>query len=176
MDWRRIYHKLIQWWPRYLMPRDLINCGLVMPYDVIKLYKLWFGQWRVAWRHQTISWTSVEFFLVRSSGIDLRAIPQRAPKLFFCIMSLKIVLLKLLKYLPGVIKLTIVKTTKYSRGGEPAEYSAIPISRGHFPPNNSRKTPIARPHGRAMGVFREFEVIVLCAITCYTVPRYIGSL
>ena len=37
-------------------------------------------------------------------------------------------------------------------------YSALPISRGHFSPNNSRKTPIARPLGRSMGVFRGFEI------------------
>ena len=36
-------------------------------------------------------------------------------------------------------------------------YSALPISRGHFTPYNSRKTPIARPLGRGMGVFRESE-------------------
>ena len=30
-------------------------------------------------------------------------------------------------------------------------YSALPISRGHFSPNNSRKTPIVRPLGRNMG-------------------------
>ena len=37
-------------------------------------------------------------------------------------------------------------------------YSALPISRCHFSPNDSHKTPIARPLGRGMGVFREVEV------------------
>ena len=37
-------------------------------------------------------------------------------------------------------------------------YSALPISRGHCSPHNSRKTLIARPLGRGMGVFREFEM------------------
>ena len=37
-------------------------------------------------------------------------------------------------------------------------YIALSISRGHFSPNKSRKIPIARPWGRGMGVFREFEV------------------
>ena len=37
-------------------------------------------------------------------------------------------------------------------------YSGLPISLGHFSPNNSRKTPIARPLGRGMGVLREFKV------------------
>ena len=36
--------------------------------------------------------------------------------------------------------------------------SALPISRDHFSPNNSRKTSIARPLGWGMGVVREFQV------------------
>ena len=39
-----------------------------------------------------------------------------------------------------------------------SNYSASPISCGCFPANNSRKTSIARPLGRGMGVFREFEI------------------
>ena len=38
-------------------------------------------------------------------------------------------------------------------------YSALPISRGHFSPNNSRSTPIARSLGRDMDVILEFEVL-----------------
>ena len=37
-------------------------------------------------------------------------------------------------------------------------YNALPISRGHFSPKNSRKAPKARPLRRGMGVFREFGV------------------
>ena len=37
-------------------------------------------------------------------------------------------------------------------------YSPLPIYRSHYPPHNSRKTPIAHPNGRAMAVFGEFEV------------------
>ena len=37
-------------------------------------------------------------------------------------------------------------------------YSALPISRGHFSPNNSRRTPIARSLGRDMDDILEFEV------------------
>ena len=36
-------------------------------------------------------------------------------------------------------------------------YSALPIYRSHFSLNNSRKTPITRPLGRGMGVFRKFK-------------------
>ena len=38
-------------------------------------------------------------------------------------------------------------------------YSALPISRGRFSPNNSRSTPIARSLGRDMDVILEFEVL-----------------
>ena len=37
-------------------------------------------------------------------------------------------------------------------------YCALAISHGNISPNNSRKTPIACPLGRGMGVFWEFEV------------------
>ena len=37
-------------------------------------------------------------------------------------------------------------------------YSALSIYRGLFSPNNSRKTPIARPLGRDMVVFRDFLI------------------
>ena len=38
-------------------------------------------------------------------------------------------------------------------------YSALPISRGHFSPNKSRRTPIARSLGRDMDVVLELEVL-----------------
>ena len=67
------------------------------------------------------------------------------------------------------------------------QYSVLPISHGHFSPHlprNSRKTPIARPLGRGMSVFRQFrsvtEVLLSKLLYCmpylYIVPRYIESL
>ena len=38
-------------------------------------------------------------------------------------------------------------------------YSALPISRGLFSPNNSRRTPIVRSLGRDIDVILEFEVL-----------------
>ena len=77
-----------------------------------------------------------------------------------------------------------VLMTMYESEGMDWCCSALPIYRGHFSPHNSRKTPIARPLGRGMGVFREFEVwpkfyLRSCctwAISCYVVPWYIDSL
>ena len=37
-------------------------------------------------------------------------------------------------------------------------YSALPISRSHFPPHDSWETPIAHPLGRGTGVVREFKM------------------
>ena len=48
-------------------------------------------------------------------------------------------------------------------------YSALPISRGHFSPKNSWKTPMARLLGRGMGVFGEFEIWPKFYLrSCYT--------
>ena len=41
----------------------------------------WLRQWLVAWRHQAITWTNVDFSLVRLPGIHLRTISQWVPKL-----------------------------------------------------------------------------------------------
>ena len=67
-------------------------------------------------------------------------------------------------------------------------YSARPIYRGpspHPPPNNSRKTAIAHPQGRDMGVFHEFEVwpkfylrnnCIVCNIVLYCTVMYRKSI
>ena len=48
----------------------------------------------------------VDFLLVRFGSIRMRAISQRVPQLLFCIMSLKMILLKWLRHLPGHNKST----------------------------------------------------------------------
>ena len=51
-----------------------------------------------------ITWANLDFsltWLVRFCDIHLRAISQWLPKLLFCIMSLKSILLKLVSHLPG---------------------------------------------------------------------------
>ena len=51
---------------------------------------------------------------------------------------------------------------------------AFPISRGHFYPNNSRKTPMARPLGRDMGVLRELKIWYIFHIRrCCTVRNIV---
>ena len=58
--------------------------GLVMPYGNTGLCQQW---------HQAITWTNVNFSLIRFWGIHLGAITQQVSQLLFCIMSLKTILL-----------------------------------------------------------------------------------
>ena len=54
----------------------LMNCGLVMPYDITELDQHWFRQRIVAWWYEAITWTNIDLSSVRSCGIHLRAILQ----------------------------------------------------------------------------------------------------
>ena len=59
------------------------------------------------------------------------------------------------------------------------QYSAHSIFCGPFSPNNSRKTTIAHPLGRGMGVLREFEVWPKlyhrsCCVVCNIVLCYLS--
>ena len=58
-----------------------------------------------AWWHQAITWTNVDFSLLRFYGIDIRAISQQMPKLLFCIISVKILPLKLVQQFLGANEL-----------------------------------------------------------------------
>ena len=67
----------------------------------INLGQHWLRWWLVAWRHQAITWSHVEF-----SPSEVWGIHQRVLKQQFCIMILKSIFLKLLPYLPGANELT----------------------------------------------------------------------
>ena len=58
----------------------LTHWGQVMPYGDRDLGHHWLREWLVAWRHQPITWTSVDLSSVRSSDIHLRAISQEIPE------------------------------------------------------------------------------------------------
>ena len=45
--------------------------------------------------------------------------------------------------------------------------SALSISRGHFSPNNSRKTAISRPLGQDMATFHDFEIWPMFCLQIY---------
>ena len=75
------------------------------------------------------------------------------------------------------ITISEITTTLYSyiKG----DNSALPICRGHFSPNNSQETSIARPSVWGMGVSLEFEVwptfyLRVCCAGCNLVLYFTG--
>ena len=56
----------------------LAHCCLVMPCHDANLCQHWFGQCFIAWWHQAITWTIVDFPLMRFCGIYRRALPTKA--------------------------------------------------------------------------------------------------
>ena len=67
-----IYQRKLGLRTRFLFNMCLNHWGLVTPYGVRELGEHWFRWWRVAWRHQAITWTNVHLSSVRSCGIHLR--------------------------------------------------------------------------------------------------------
>ena len=60
---------------------------MAKPYGKMNMGRHWLRQWLVAWRHQAITWTNVDFHMWGSLiGIRLRAISERVPKLLLFMM------------------------------------------------------------------------------------------
>ena len=76
------------------------HCGLVPPYGDMELGQHWLRQWLVAWRHQAITWTNVDWS-VRSHGIHLGASSLEDLKKTIKETRLKIAVLKWHPGLPG---------------------------------------------------------------------------
>ena len=85
---------------------ELTHCGLLTPYGDIDLGQHWIRYWFVAWRHQAITWTNVDFSSVRSIVIHLRTILQKIPQPPIIKISLKMSFLIFFSNLPGVNELT----------------------------------------------------------------------
>ena len=73
-----------------------------MPYGVMEHGQHWFRQWLVAWWHQAITWTNVDWSSVRSGGIHQRAIFQEIHKIWYEFENYD---LRLHLHLPGAIEL-----------------------------------------------------------------------
>ena len=80
--------------------------GLVMPYSVGDLCQHWFRQRLVAWRHQAITWTNVDWSLVKYSDLNIRALSQEMPQQSVIKIHLKITYLKFHSNFPGANELT----------------------------------------------------------------------
>ena len=83
-----------------------ICCGLVTLYGVINLGQHWLGYWLVAWRHQAIIWTNVDWSSVKSTCIHIRAISQEIPQPSITKIPWKITYLKCHSNFPGGSELT----------------------------------------------------------------------
>ena len=105
---------LLEYFGRQDLSVVLTHCGLVMLsiYLSIQWHISWttFAQEMACW-HQAITQTNVEYSIVRFCGCHPRAISQQVSKLLFCIMSLKIKLLRLLPHLPGANELNMETIT-----------------------------------------------------------------
>ena len=69
------------------------------PYGDRKLGQHWPRYWLVAWRHQAITWTNVDFSSIKSCGVHVRTISQEIPQPSITKISLKITSLKCIKFL-----------------------------------------------------------------------------
>ena len=87
-----------------------IDCGLAAPYGDKDLDQHWLRKWLVAWWHQAITWSNVDWSSVNSSDIHIRAISQEIPPPSITKICLKITCLKFHSNFPGANKL-IIKTT-----------------------------------------------------------------
>ena len=83
----------------------------ILTYDNTDLGQHWLRLWFVAWWHQAITSTNAEFSSARFYGIYHKVISQRVPKLLFCILTLKIILLELLPHVPK-LNVSMIYLTK----------------------------------------------------------------
>ena len=79
------------WSSNELQWLQLTHCGLVKPHGVRDL----------AWRHQAITWTNVDWSSVKSSDIHIRAISQEMPQPLITQIPWKITYLKFHSNFPG---------------------------------------------------------------------------
>ena len=85
--------------------KALTHWGLVTPFGDIDLGQHWLMQWLVAWRHQAITWTNVDWSSVKSTDIHIRAISQEMPQPPITKIYLKITCLKFHANFPGADEL-----------------------------------------------------------------------
>ena len=113
--------KKIFWrnWPIFLT-----HCGLVKPYGDRDLGQHWLRQWLVAWQHQAITWTDVDWLSVKSNDINIRAISQEMPQPSITKICLKITQLKFLSNFPGAKELRVDHDFGENVSGE---LKAVPI-------------------------------------------------
>ena len=83
----------------------LTHWGLVMPYGYRDLGQHWLRWWLVAWWHQAITWTNVDWSSLKSSDTHNRAISQEMPQPSITKICLIITYLKFHSNFPGANEL-----------------------------------------------------------------------
>ena len=96
--------RTVQMMPSCLM-FFLTHCGLMTPFGDRDQGQHSLRQWLVAWRHQAITWTDVDWSSVKSSDIHIRANPQEMPQPPISTIRLKFVYLKFHSNIPGANEL-----------------------------------------------------------------------
>ena len=81
------------------------HCGLVTPYGNRDLDQHWL-RWLVAWWHQAITWTNVDWSLVKSSDIHIRTISLGMPQPPITKICFKITCLEFHSNFPGASELS----------------------------------------------------------------------
>ena len=76
------------------------------PYGDRDLGQHWLRQWLVAWWHQAITWTNVDWSSAKSSDIHIRAISLEMPQPSITKICLKITCLRFHSNFPGAYKLS----------------------------------------------------------------------
>ena len=61
---------------------EMITCDIITPYGGIDLGQHWLRWWLVAWQHQAITLTSVDYSSKVFCGIHLRTISQEMPQIY----------------------------------------------------------------------------------------------
>ena len=81
--------------------------GLVMPYGGKDQGQHWFRWWLIAWWHQAITWTNIDWTSLRSSDVYLRAISLDTSQPSVTKISLQLIFLRFYWNLPGDNELNI---------------------------------------------------------------------
>ena len=74
----------------FIPPSGLTYCGLVTPYGNRILGQHWLRYWLVAWQHQAITWTNIDWSSVKSRAAEtcgLHGLVRLEPKLMGAIKS-----------------------------------------------------------------------------------------
>ena len=128
----------------------------------------WLRQWLVAWRHQAITWTNVDWSSVKSSDIHIRAISKEMTQPSITKICLKITCLKCHSNFPGVNELiscglmymhTLCHVSKpNSQGGLFSQLSQSSICKPQVDPifTLSSSPDVQKIPGRLRGLCTEF--------------------